>query len=256
MTGHLQVNVNAPDSKVYVDGAWKGVASPAAPLNLEDLPMGAAQVRAEAPGHGPAQQQVQIQRGQWTQAMLVLDRVAVAARPAAVTGHPRVQFATTEGKFTVELDAEAAPKTVAHFLGYVRSGFYAGTIFHRVIKSFMIQGGGLTATGQEKPAGTPVENESLRTAGLGWKHQRGTIAMARAAAPHGAQAQFFLNVVDNAFLDQPQRDGFGYCVFGRVVEGMETVDRIQGVRTGAGDKPLQPVQILEAVVAGEAAAGR
>jgi peptidyl-prolyl cis-trans isomerase A (cyclophilin A) len=182
---------------------------------------------------------------------LALTLVSLAAMAAGPK--PKVKFTTDQGAFTLELDPEAAPKTVANFLGYVRSGQYKGTTFHRVIAKFMIQGGGMTANGAEKPTKAPVENEAKLASEKGLKNVRGSVAMARTAAPHSATAQFFVNVVDNAFLDYPGRDGYGYCVFGQVVDGMDTVDKIRAVPTGAGDKPLTPVLITDAVVEGEKA---
>lgn len=172
---------------------------------------------------------------------------------AADAAKPRVKFTTNMGSFTVELEPEAAPKTVANFLGYVRSGHYKGTTFHRVIAKFMIQGGGVTVKGQEKAAKTSVVNEAKLASEKGLKNVRGSLAMARTSEPHSAKAQFFVNVVDNAFLDYPGRDNWGYCVFGKVVEGMETVDAIKDVKTGPGDKPLEPVIITGAVVEGDKA---
>lgn len=172
---------------------------------------------------------------------------------AADAAKPRVKFTTNMGSFTVELEPEAAPKTVANFLGYVRSGHYKGTTFHRVISKFMVQGGGVTVKGQEKAAKTSVVNEAKLASEKGLKNVRGSLAMARTSEPHSARAQFFVNVVDNAFLDYPGRDNWGYCVFGKVVEGMETVDAIKDVKTGPGDKPLEPVIITAAVVEGEKA---
>lgn len=172
---------------------------------------------------------------------------------AADAAKPRVKFTTNMGSFTVELEPEAAPKTVANFLGYVRSGHYKGTTFHRVIAKFMVQGGGVTVKGQEKAAKTSVVNEAKLASEKGLKNVRGSLAMARTSEPHSARAQFFVNVVDNAFLDYPGRDNWGYCVFGKVVEGMETVDAIKDVKTGPGDKPLEPVIITAAVVEGDQA---
>ncbi len=170
---------------------------------------------------------------------------------AADAAKPRVKFTTSLGSFTVELEPEAAPKTVANFLGYVRSGHYKGTTFHRVIAKFMVQGGGVTVKGTEKPAKNSVVNEAKLASEKGLKNVRGSLAMARTSEPHSAKAQFFVNVVDNAFLDYPGRDGWGYCVFGKVVEGMETVDAIKDVKTGPGDKPLEPVIITAAAVEGD-----
>ncbi|TMG92646.1 MAG: peptidyl-prolyl cis-trans isomerase [Betaproteobacteria bacterium] len=137
---------------------------------------------------------------------------------------------TNYGKIALELDQEHAPKTVANFLDYVRAGHFSNTLFHRVIDGFMIQGGGFTPDFQPKPTGAPIENE----AGNGLKNQRYTVAMARTNDPHSATAQFFINVADNDFLNHRSRDanGWGYCVFGRVVAGTDVVDRIKDVPTG------------------------
>jgi len=137
---------------------------------------------------------------------------------------------TNYGKIALELDQEHAPKTVANFLDYVRAGHFSNTLFHRVIDGFMIQGGGFTPDFRPKPTGAPIENE----AGNGLKNQRYTVAMARTNDPHSATAQFFINVADNDFLNHRSRDanGWGYCVFGRVVAGTDVVDRIKDVSTG------------------------
>jgi peptidyl-prolyl cis-trans isomerase A (cyclophilin A) len=168
---------------------------------------------------------------------------------------PKVQFTTNLGSFTVELEPEATPKTVENFLGYVRSGFYKGTTFHRVIKTFMVQGGGQTPDGKEKTPRDPVVNESKLSVEKGLKNVRGSIAMARTRAPHSATSQFFINVVDNTRLDYPNPDGAGYCVFGAVVEGMETIDKIRDVETAAANRPVNPVIITDAKIIG-AATGR
>ena len=150
---------------------------------------------------------------------------------AAESARPRVTFETSHGAFVLELDREAAPETVANFLAYVRDGFYEGTIFHRVIAGFMIQGGGFNEEFRQLSTRSPVRNEADR----GGRNDRGTIAMARTSDPHSATAQFFINVVDNDFLNHkaPTPQGWGYAAFGRVVEGMETVDRIAAVETGS-----------------------
>jgi peptidyl-prolyl cis-trans isomerase B (cyclophilin B) len=137
---------------------------------------------------------------------------------------------TNHGKITLELDAARAPKTVANFLDYVRAGHFDSTVFHRVIDGFMIQGGGMTSDLQQKPTRAPIENEARN----GLKNVRYSVAMARTGDPHSATAQFFINVADNDFLDHRSADanGWGYCVFGRVVEGSNVVDRIKGVPTG------------------------
>lgn len=155
---------------------------------------------------------------------------------------------TSKGDIKLELDAEKAPKTVANFMKYVESGHYRGTIFHRVIGNFMIQGGGFDESMNQKPAPHTVENEAAN----GLSNKVGSIAMARTSDPHSAGAQFFINVNDNGFLDHPGQDGWGYCVFGQVVEGMDVVEQIKGVATGRSgmfsDVPLEPVVISEVVV--------
>lgn len=151
---------------------------------------------------------------------------------------------TSKGDIKLELDKEKAPKTVANFLGYVESDHYNGTIFHRVIDGFMIQGGGFDASMNQKAAPKTVENEAAN----GLKNVVGSVAMARTPDPHSASAQFFINVKDNTFLDYPGQDGWGYCVFGQVVEGMEVVNEIKGVPTGAQDVPKEVVTINEVLV--------
>jgi peptidyl-prolyl cis-trans isomerase B (cyclophilin B) len=154
-----------------------------------------------------------------------------------------IKFHTNHGAITLELDAEKAPKTVANFLQYAEDGFYDGTIFHRVIDGFMIQGGGFEAGRKQKPTREPVEHE----AGNGLINARGSIAMARTSDPHSATAQFFINVADNDFLDHPGQDGWGYCVFGRVVEGMDVIDKIRRVRTG-NHSPHQNVPVEDVII--------
>jgi cyclophilin family peptidyl-prolyl cis-trans isomerase len=162
---------------------------------------------------------------------------------------PRVTLKTTYGDITIELYPDKAPETVANFLKYVDDGHYNGTIFHRVIDGFMIQGGGFTADMQQKPTRAPIRNE----ADNGLKNMRGTISMARTPDPHSATAQFFINVVDNEFLDfrSPDYSGYGYCVFGKVVAGMDVVDKIKAVPTTTRffheNVPVEPVIIQEAV---------
>ena len=172
---------------------------------------------------------------------------------SAETKSPVVEMQTNFGMIVLELNAEKAPKTVANFLQYAKDGFYEGTIFHRVIGNFMIQGGGFTKDYQEKKTQPPIHNE----ANNGLKNTQGTIAMARTSNPHSATAQFFINVVDNAFLNYkaPNRSGWGYAVFGKVIKGMEVVDEIKKVKTGRGgpfrsDVPqtsviIQKVSIIE-----------
>ncbi|WP_026640148.1 peptidylprolyl isomerase [Bordetella petrii] len=143
---------------------------------------------------------------------------------------PRVKLQTNQGEIVITLDAEKAPKTVENFLGYVNSGFYNGTVFHRVIDGFMIQGGGFESGLKQKPTQAPIENE----ADNGLKNEKYTLAMARTSDPHSATAQFFINVADNDFLNftAPTPNGWGYAVFGKVTEGTEVVDKIKGVKTG------------------------
>ena len=145
--------------------------------------------------------------------------------------NPLILMETTSGDVLLELFPDKAPATVENFLRYVDGGFYANTIFHRVIKEFMIQGGGLTLRMEEKPTKAPVKNE----AGNGLKNLRGTLAMARTADPHSAAAQFFINTVDNPELDHTAEttEGFGYCVFGKVSDGMDVVDKIEKLKTKA-----------------------
>ena len=161
----------------------------------------------------------------------------------------QVKFTTSLGAFTLQLDAEKAPKTVENFLAYVAAGHYDNTIFHRVIKGFMIQGGGFTPDMQQKATDAPIENEAKN----GLKNDAYTIAMARTNDPHSATAQFFINVVDNAFLNHtsPSPQGWGYAVFGKVVKGQDVVDAIRKVRTTRkgyhDDVPFDAVVIDKAV---------
>ena len=156
-----------------------------------------------------------------------------------------VRFETTHGDITIELFEKEAPISAENFLKYVDDGFYDGAIFHRIVPGFVIQGGGLTADMRQKQTRAPIRNE----ADNGLKNRRGTLSMARTNDPHSATSQFFVNLVDNAFLD-PGRGGAGYAVFGHVVEGMDVVDKIAAVKTGnrAGhqDVPLEPVEVKSA----------
>ncbi len=161
-----------------------------------------------------------------------------------------VELQTNHGVIRIELDAEKAPKTVENFLNYVKNGFYDGTVFHRVINGFMIQGGGFEAGMKQKPTEAPIENE----ANNGLKNDKYTLAMARTNDPHSATAQFFINVNDNDFLNHsaPTPQGWGYAVFGKVVEGQEVIDAIKGVKTGSKgfhqDVPVDDVVIEKAVI--------
>ena len=176
--------------------------------------------------------------------------VAAAAEPAPAPEQAKetdmVLIKTTLGDIKVKLAADKAPLTVANFLAYVDAKHYDGTIFHRVIDGFMIQGGGFDANMRQKPTQAPIKNEAAN----GLRNRRGTLAMARTMVVDSATSQFFINVKDNGFLDfrSPDPQGFGYCVFGEVVEGLDVVDQIKGVRTGVkagmSDVPLETVEIV------------
>ncbi|MFA5372456.1 MAG: peptidylprolyl isomerase [Sideroxydans sp.] len=159
-----------------------------------------------------------------------------------------VKLHTNHGTITLQLDAEKAPLTVKNFLDYVNSGFYSNTVFHRVIPNFMIQGGGFEPGMKQKEFGAPVKNEAAN----GLKNDTYTIAMARTNDPHSATAQFFINTKNNSFLDYPGQDGWGYCVFGKVVDGKEVVDAIAKVKTSNSgfhqDVPKEDVIIIKAEV--------
>jgi len=162
----------------------------------------------------------------------------------AEDGNPRVRVVTNKGNFVIELDSARSPLTVANFLKYVRSGFYSGTVFHRVIANFIAQTGGFDEKYAEKKARPPIPNES----GNGLSNRRGTVGLARTADPHSGDAQFYVNLADNAGLD-PQPSRWGYTVFGRVVEGMNIVDDIGAVATGEvgsleRDAPLKPIIVI------------
>jgi len=177
-------------------------------------------------------------------AALTLGATAASAQGTA----PRVALETSEGRIVLELAPKEAPKTVDNFLAYVKAGHYDGTVFHRVIPTFMIQGGGFGPDMAERSTRPPIPIESKN----GLKNARGTVAMARRGDPNSATAQFFINVVDNASLDYPSFDGHGYAVFGKVVEGMDVVDKIKAVPTGNRgpyqNVPLTPVTIKSARV--------
>lgn len=177
--------------------------------------------------------------------LLAATSLALLASQAFAAALPRVQLETSMGNIVIELDQAKAPKTVANFLKYVEDKHYDGTIFHRVIDGFMVQGGGMLSDMSEKPTRAPIQNEANNRL----KNQRGTIAMARRPDPHSATAQFFINVADNDFLDfkseTPQ--GWGYAVFGKVVEGMEVVNKIKDVKTG-NNGPHQNVPVAAIVI--------
>lgn len=174
--------------------------------------------------------------------------LAVAVFAARAADAPHVTLKTSMGDIVLELYPEKAPLTVENFLKYVKKGQYNGTIFHRVIENFMIQGGGFDKNMNQKPTGPTIQNEAKN----GLKNELYTVAMARLPDPHSASAQFFINVGDNAFLDYPGRDGWGYCVFGKVIKGMDVVDKIKVVPTAnAGmyqNVPVTPVIIESAKV--------
>ena len=179
---------------------------------------------------------------------------AILAVPA-FAANPQVEFDTTAGKIKMELYPDAAPKTVANFLDYVKAKHYDGTQFHRVIAGFMIQGGGFTPDFKQKPTKPPIAIESEQSSKAGLFNVPGTVAMARTGDPNSASSQFFINVADNKFLNFKSADqqGYGYTVFGKVLEGMDVVDKIAKGPTGAGgpfpkDVPSQPVLINKAVV--------
>ncbi|MDB5904176.1 MAG: Peptidylprolyl isomerase [Betaproteobacteria bacterium] len=167
---------------------------------------------------------------------LVLSFAAAAAAPAA---NPQVEVRTNMGSFTLELYPENAPNTVQNFLQYVKDGHYNGTIFHRVMPGFMIQGGGFDQKFEEKPTRPPIKNE----AGNGLRNGVGMVSMARTKDPHSASAQFFINVAENPTLDfkAPTQEGYGYTPFGKVIKGMDVVERITAVPTGPGKPPHQDV---------------
>ena len=159
-----------------------------------------------------------------------------------------IKFTTNHGDIAIQLDYDNAPLTAANFEQYVREGHYDGTLFHRVINGFMIQGGGMDSRFVQKPTRAPIPNEAKN----GLKNKTGTIAMARTMDPHSASSQFFINVADNGFLDYPGQDGWGYCVFGKVIEGMDIVNKIKVVKTGHRqghqDVPVEDVLIQKAEV--------
>ena len=193
-----------------------------------------------------------MQRRSLTRLLACAALVLGTALPAAAQKNaaPRVRLETSMGNIVLELDAQKAPKTVANFVQYVKDKHYDGTVFHRVIDGFMIQGGGFTADMQQKPTRAPIQNE----ADNGLKNLPLTVAMARTMEPHSASAQFFINVADNRSLNhtQPTLNGWGYAVFGKVVAGADVVDKIRQVRTGNRgmfqDVPTTPVTIIKATL--------
>jgi cyclophilin family peptidyl-prolyl cis-trans isomerase len=191
----------------------------------------------------------------WTVALLALFALQTPPKPAApvpsqavlepAPGNPVVVISTSMGDITVELFKERAPVSVENFLRYASEGFYTGTIFHRVVRGFVVQGGGYTAGMKEKPTREPIQNEATN----GLKNVRGTIAMARTRTPRSSTTQFYFNVVNNSSLDHRGYgpDDFGYAVFGRVLSGMEVVDKIADVPTKA-ENPIEPVTVTQVIV--------
>lgn len=177
-------------------------------------------------------------------ALISVLSLATLPQLASAEGMPKVSMKTSAGEIVLELNPEKAPKTVENFLQYVKSGFYNGTIFHRVINGFMVQGGGYDAQGKEKATREAIQNEAKN----GLRNQAYTIAMARTQDPHSASAQFFINVNNNRFLDYPGQDGWGYAVFGKVIKGADVVEKIKAVETDRRDKPLQNVVIESASI--------
>lgn len=170
----------------------------------------------------------------------LLTLAALALAPVAFAANPVVEMKTSAGTIKIELFEKEAPGTVKNFLQYAEDKHYDGTTYHRVISKFMIQGGGYTKDGELKKTRASIKNESTN----GLKNVRGTLAMARTSEADSATSQFFINVVDNDFLDRENaRDGVGYCVFGKVLSGMDVVDKIRAVKTGAMDRPLETVTI-------------
>jgi cyclophilin family peptidyl-prolyl cis-trans isomerase len=184
--------------------------------------------------------------------LLLMVVTGAAAAQGYGPGPVLVRFETTAGAFTLALDAQRAPLSTANLVRYVSSGHYVGTVFHRVVADFVVQGGGHTVDGTEKPTGDPVPNES----GNGLTNRRGTVAMARSGDPHSATSQFYVNLADNLNLD-PRPDRWGYAVIGQVVQGMDVIERIAATPTGARgpfpqDTPLEPIVITRAGVVGAA----
>lgn len=188
----------------------------------------------------------------------MLKRFFAVALLAAVAGlvhaaNPQVELQTSAGNIVIELYPEATPKTVENFLNYVKSGHYAGTQFHRVIKGFMVQGGGFSADFQQKPTQAPIKNEADLSLKAGLHNLPGMVAMARTPDPHSAGAQFFINVADNQRLDYVDQRNWGYCVFGKVIAGMDVVGKIAAAPTGPGgpfprDVPKEAVILQKATL--------
>lgn len=188
---------------------------------------------------------------------IAIAAIGLVAGVQAQAANPQVDLETTAGKIRIELDPTAAPKTVENFLAYVKAKYYDGTQFHRVIPGFMIQGGGFTTDFKQKPTRPPIQNEAEQSSKAGLTNVPGTIAMARTGDPNSATAQFFINVNDNKSLNfrEPTPQGYGYVVFGKVIEGMDVVSKIATTPTGSGgpfarDVPVERVVIKSATVVG------
>ena len=212
--------------------------------------MGEFRVRVEAPGYEVLERGFEVQKGRWTQADMVLAKKVVAVpQPISEASRPMVVMKTSLGEIRIKLFQDKVPDTVNNFLGYVNDRFYDGTIFHRVITRFMIQGGGYTAGMEKRATKVPIRLED--EAGL--VNRAGTVAMARMADPNSATAQFFINLVDNPTLDRTPSGRRGYAVFGEVISGMDVVYKIMAVKTGPkngmSDVPNQPILIESVQVA-------
>jgi len=186
---------------------------------------------------------------------LLLGAILIFGAPQVQAANPQVDLDTSAGKIRIELYPDAAPKTVENFLTYVKAKQYDGTQFHRVIPGFMVQGGGFTASFEQKPTRPPVQNEAEQSSKAGYLNVPGTVAMARTGDPHSATMQFFINVADNKFLNfkDASQQGYGYTVFGKVIQGMDVVNKIAKTPTGAGgpfpkDVPLEQVVLKTATV--------
>lgn len=237
--GGEQPAQNGATSNVVVNAPAEGTATANAPA--ENAPAG--NTTAEA-GNAPVANNAPAATGNVPAAAA---NTPATGKPKSAGGPVKVVMETSKGTIELELAPDKAPITVKNFVGYARKGFYNGTIFHRVIPGFMIQGGGYDQKFQEKPTEAPIENEGKN----GLKNERGTIAMARTSDPNSATAQFFINVNNNMSLDYPQPDGFGYAVFGKVTKGMDVADKIVSVPTTVkelGGRPAQDVPETNVVI--------
>lgn len=174
--------------------------------------------------------------------LVISSLLAIASISSLAQNAPKVEMKTNMGEIVIEVYPDKAPLSADNFLKYVKDGFYNGTIFHRIINGFMVQGGGYDKNMKEKNTRAPIQNEAKN----GLKNQTYTIAMARTADPHSASAQFFINVNNNSFLDYPGQDGWGYAVFGKVIKGTEVIEKMKGVETNRRDQPVSAVVIESA----------